>query len=154
MIRHTKLQLSLIVGLMLVLISSACMPSQKQITGADLELAYASGPIIKSTEYLYVFITNMSQGCIEFPHDFDLKIYFEKNGSWVETGNLESYPDLKSIQLSPNGETLDTSTVVLRPSLSGVQIAAPITLKATIHGNVCNHPNTVVEKEIPFTVVP
>ena len=154
MIRHIKSQLSLIVGLMLVLISSACMPSQKQITGADLELAYASGPVINSTEYLDVFVTNMSQGCIEFSHDLGLKIYLERNGSWVETGNLVSYPDLKIIELHPNGESFDSTAVSLRPSLSGNEITGPINLKATIHGNICNNPSAVIEKDIPFTVVP
>jgi hypothetical protein len=138
----------------IILISSGCTPALKQITGADLELAYASGPVIKSTEYLNVFVTNMSQGCVEFSHDFGLKIYFTQNGSWVETGNMVRYPDPKPIELQPNGGLFDDTAVSLRPTLSGEEITGPITLKATIHGNVCNNPSSVIEKDIPFTVVP
>ena len=157
MIEYCKsplLRLSLLISLALPFFQSACAPATPRVSGTDIVLTYATGPVIKASEELDVFITNTSQGCINFPDDFGLRIFYRQNGSWVETGNLMKYMPPQNNHLGPHGEPFETTSVSLIPSLSHVQIREPLALKATIRGYSCHDPAAVVEKDIPFTVVP
>ncbi len=154
MLKCTKSVLLLFLSFALVFFSAACTPQARPVSSSDIAVAYVTGPAIAASQELDVFITNMSQGCVEFPDDFGIKIYYQQNGSWTETGNLIQYLPHQNNRLESHGAPLDTTSISLRPDLSRIQIGQSLAFKAIIRGNRCSDTNVVVEKEIPFTVTP
>ena len=144
----------LIFNLIFILALSSCTQVPTHISGADLEIKFAQGPVINASQDLSMFMTNTSTACIEFPDDFGIKIYYQENGYWTETGNLITYPSPQNNRLDPNGQPFDTTAIFLRPVLSNMQIDGPLTMKATIEGHLCDDPSASIEKDIRFTVVP
>lgn len=138
----------------LLVATAACSQTAKTVTPADLTLTYASGPTLERSDELDVFITNMSGGCVQFPDDFGIRIFYERAGQWVETGNLMSYAPGQDNHVAPRGDPFQTTSVSLIPDLRHVEIKGVLRMKATIEGSICGTPSAKIEKEIPFAVAP
>lgn len=133
---------------------SGCAATPMPVSGEDLQITYATGPMIPATQYLAVFITNMSMDCVEFPDDFGIRIWYRDGATWKPTGNLWEYESPQHNRLERHGSPYDTTSFSLKPDLQGIDSKAPVDFKATIKGHACNQASEVVEKDIPFTVMP
>jgi hypothetical protein len=154
-----------ILGIVIILIMAGCTQSSQLINGNAIRVEFINGPELHldfvkelnqyQTSTLTFRIKNTSQTCITFPYDFGIKIYYENNGSWIETDNMFQYfPKDKDVLLDSVGNIDSDMVVNLSPDIQNVQISTIVNFKATIQGHLCKDKSVVVEKEIPFTVLP
>jgi uncharacterized membrane protein len=120
--------------------------------GDAIEIAeYYIGPEIKANDILTFWIVNKSEECIVFPYDLGQKIFAEINNEWKPVNNIMEYHHHNDNIL--NGDN-PTTMVSVAPDLSNITVTAPVNFKVVLSGKLCDNKNFVVEKTIPFTVVP
>lgn len=127
---------------------------KKQIE-SSVEINYWDGPnVIESDNGILVSIENQSQYCIEFPVDFNLRIFTKNNDTWVEISDTaESFGGkLGVVTLYPKGDFRNSTIVGSSPDLSDITL--PADFYASIEGNICGNEDVIVEKDIPFRIFP
>jgi hypothetical protein len=128
--------------------------ARKRNKSGLVQPSYVIGPEIQNTESLISFIKNTSSSCMVFPYNYGVKIYMERNGSWVDVPNMTDYRSKEDIQLLPAGNMDSDNVVVLRPNLLDVELQAPTNFRAVLNGHLCDDENVLIKKIVPFTVVP
>jgi hypothetical protein len=145
--------------IILILGLAACatfLGSSQPVSGDVIQVEFTNGPDIRPSQDLEFWIKNTSSTCISFPYDFDLKIYHENNGGWIEVKNLFQYRSTtgQDLMLQPAGELFSKRPIDLSPDLNQLKLDTTTKFKAAIQGFLCNNKTSIIKKEIPFTVSP
>jgi hypothetical protein len=151
----TKVKLFMFI-LFLIGINLSCSNelSQPPDVATLIEITYQTGPEISPGGYVEAWIENTSNRCISFPIDFDIKVFVEQHEAWIEVPNLVTYVGDRPEVLKPKGDALSDTLVNIRPDISALIMTEPVNSYALITGNLCDDEDYVIEKKIPFVIVP
>jgi hypothetical protein len=144
----------LIIGLLIIFSMCACTSTQGQNPADAIEITYETGPEIHKTDDLEFWAKNTSTNCVVFPYDYGIKIFREVDGIWVETPNLTEYFPRQDKYLREAKNVFSEELLILMPDLSKIQLQGPTNFRAVLNGHLCNDENVVIEKIVPFTVIP
>lgn len=136
---------------------SGCSNSKEQEAtdlSALVDIQYEIGPEISKQEILTVWLVNQSSSCISFPLDYGIKVFAETGEGWTEVPNVIEYKGTGPNLLKPKGDIFSQRSIVVKPDLSSLTLAAPTRFYVEIQGHECADDSHIVKKEIPFTVVP
>jgi hypothetical protein len=151
----TKLKLFISI-LFLTAITAGCSneSSQSSDIAALIEISYQTGPEISPGGYVEAWMENTSNQCISFPIDFSINVFVEQHGDWIEVQNRVTYVGDRPEVLKPKGEMPSSALVNIRPDTSGLTITESVNSYALVTGNLCDDENFVIEKKIPFVILP
>jgi len=141
---------------MTLAIISCSDSSEQQIENiADgIELIYEMGPEIGRGQILTVWINNQTSFCISFPRGYGIKIFSETSNGWKEVPNLGKFIGTEPRLLQPKGDFFSEDSIDVFPDVSGLELVQPTNFYVSISGNLCDDETVLVEKNIPFVVVP
>jgi hypothetical protein len=108
----------------------------------------------QSADIVEAWMENMSNQCVSFPLDFNIRVFVEQHGDWVEVPNRVTYVGERPKVLKPKGDIPSSALVYIRPDISGLTITEPIDSYALVTGNLCDDENYAIEKKIPFLIIP
>jgi hypothetical protein len=154
---RTIINIPLLVLYMLTsaILSSCSHASEQPVVISDsIDVEYQPDQQIGINEDLTIWITNQSKYCIEFPIDIGIRIVAKQTGDWIEVPNLVTYSGNIPIQLKPKGDVFSKKAVIVWPDVTGLSLVDPTDFLAIITGHLCDDESTVVEKKIPFIVIP
>ena len=151
----TKLKLFIII-FFLIGTNVSCSKGLSQPTEVAtwIDITYQTGPEIPPSGYIEAWIENMSDQCISFPNDFNIKVFVEQNENWVEVPNLVTYVGDRAEVLKPKSDARSDTLVNIRPDTSGLIMSKRVNSYAFITGNLCDDKSYKIEKKIPFVIVP
>jgi hypothetical protein len=136
---------------------NACSNSyEKQIENIpdSIEVTYETGPEIGQNEILTVWIKNQTDFCISFPRGYGIRNFVETSDGWKEVPNLGKFIGTEPRLLKPRNDFFSEDSIDVRPDLSGLGLTKPTNFYVTISGHLCDDETVLVEKKIPFVVVP
>jgi hypothetical protein len=140
----------------LVAITAGCsnQPSQSTNIAELIDIGYQSGPEISPGGIVEAWMENMSNQCISFPTDFSIHVFVEQHGDWIEVSNRVTYVGDRPELLKPKGDMPSSALVYIRPDTSGLTITESVDSYAVVTGQLCDDENYVIEKKIPFVIIP
>jgi hypothetical protein len=122
---------------------------------SSLIVQFNHGDILDSLGGLDAWVINESNYCFVFPYNYGVRIVMNTGGVWNEIPSLVYYLSQDDIILGSKAETVFNSyPIAIKPDISRVSITEKSKFIATIKGYLCDHPEIVVEKEIPFYALP
>jgi hypothetical protein len=142
---------------MMAMAIGGCIGSSKQQIAniADsIDVSYQTGPRIGVNQDLTVWIKNQTAYCVSFPPDYGIKIFAETSDGWTEVSNLVTFVGNQPRSLKPKGDIFSERSIDVRPDVSALMLSQPTNFYVSISGHLCNDETVLVEKEIPFVVVP
>lgn len=119
-----------------------------------IEISYLSATEITSGQSLSLTIINKSNYCITFPAGYNLKVFANINGEWNELTNLARVRGNKPNNLMSGGNIDSVGFIDALPDISNYGFSHPTDAYVLISGHLCDDENFIIEKEIPFTIVP
>ncbi len=143
--------------LLFVVLLSGCSGSyESQIENIpdSIEVTYETGPEISSNQNLMFWIKNQTNFCISFPRGYGIRNYAEKSDGWTEVPNLGNFLGNEPRLLKPKGDFFSEDSVVVRPDISNLGLTEPTNFYVTISGHLCDDETVLIEKKIPFVVIP
>ena len=144
-----------IVIMTLAIISCSNSSEEKNANIADsIEVSYQTGPQIGVHQDLTIWIKNQTDFCISFPPDYGIKIFSETNNGWKEVSNLVNYLGTEPRLLQPKEDSSSEDSVFARPDVTSLGLVKPTNFYVSISGNLCDDKTVLIEKKIPFVVVP
>ena len=147
--------LSAIVILTLAIISCSNSSEQQIADIADsIEVSYQTGPQIGVHQDLTIWIKNQTKYCVSFPPDFGIKVFAEINKNWQEVPNLGTFLGNEPRLLKPKGDIFAETSLDARPDVSDLGLTQSTNFYVSISGHLCDDDTVLVEKKIPFVVVP
>ena len=121
----------------------------------SLTVQYSYGDILDNLGGLNAWVINESNYCFIFPYNYGVSIVMNIGGVWNEIPSLVYYVSQNDIIIGSKAESVfNSSPISIHPDLSSVSITEKTKFIATIKGYLCDHPEIVVEKEIPFYAEP
>jgi hypothetical protein len=136
---------------------SACSDSyESQIENISdfIDVTYETGPQIGQHEILTVWIENQTDFCISFPLGYGIRNFVETSDGWKEVPNLGKFVGTEPRLLKPKNDFFSEDTVNVRPDISGLGLTKPTNFYVTISGQLCDDESVLIEKKIPYMVVP
>ncbi len=112
----------------LIAITTGCSnkPSQSADIATLIDVGYQTGPEISAGGIVEAWMENMSNQCVSFPLDFNIRVFVEQHGDWVEVPNRVTYVGERPKVLKPKGDIPSSALVYIRPDISGLTITEPI----------------------------
>jgi hypothetical protein len=132
-------------------------PTQISTSYVDsLTFEYDKTNTLDSYGSISVWVINKSNNCFVFPYDYGISFLIQLNGMWVKTPSIPvNYSPHDDIIMEKQGKALfDSYPITFYPDISNLKISKTTEVKGIIKGYVCDHPEILIEKEIPFYVVP
>lgn len=119
----------------------------------SITIRYLKGSNIFEGDILTVSIENESQYCLEFPLGFDLQVFLDNKGNWIEVPELGKYVagETDIVMLYPKNDFRNSKLIAVSPDLSNIDL--PADFYATIQGTVCDNKEIIINKNIPFRVL-
>jgi hypothetical protein len=112
----------------LIAIATGC--SNKASPSTDIstliDIGYQTGPEISAGDTVEAWMENMSNQCVSFPLDFNIRVFVEQHGNWVEVSNRVDYLGDRPQVLKPKGDMPSSALVYIRPDTSGLSITEPV----------------------------
>jgi hypothetical protein len=87
----------------------------------------------KVGDHLGLVLENYSGKVIDFPEDYGVKIYIEKDGQWLPVENDILYPSGEKQVLPKEQLQFGGIMVVVNPAVNGNQ---PVTVRVVVTGNI------------------
>lgn len=132
-------------------------PTQTTINYSDsLTFEYNEGNQVDSFGSIAIWVINKSNNCYIFPYNYGVSLQILENSNWKELpSKLVNYYPHDDIIMEKKGKAIfDSYPVSFYPDISGMKITTETEVIATIKGYICDHPEIVVEKKIPFYIQP
>ena len=76
------------------------------------------------------------------------------DGKWIQASNMVIIVRDKPDILLPEGDPGSIDFLTIKPDLSDYKISKATDAYVLITGHLCDNENFIIEKEIPFTIVP
>jgi hypothetical protein len=127
-------------------------PNSKDLSDA-IEVYYYGTSEIKPPDALTIQIRNASSYCMAFPYDYQAELYLLDGNKRKWVNNLASDGVYRRDQELPPGN-VNIGFITARPNLDGLDVSRPLDFVFVIIGNLCEDENIVIQKEIPFTLIP
>lgn len=152
--RKKTIQILLVFSLMIIVFFGCSVKDENSPSASNIiKLTYNNGSQIRDGESLTVWMKNTSDDCVIFPHDFGIKISYEKDGKTYKVkNNVEYLPNTDKI-LDPAGSVFSEHEVFINPDLSNIKINGQTDFEASIAGYTCKN-HSSVDARILFSVVP
>jgi hypothetical protein len=150
-------KLALFLSTLFVVVGTiSCSSEQDQLTdvSSQLEIDYQMGPEIPLNGEVQTWINNTTNNCISFPPDFGIKVFVKQDEDWLEVPNLVTYANKEPQVLKPKSDLFPTILVSIWPDVSSLNIKMSLDGYALITGHLCEDESHVIEKKIPFVIVP
>ena len=128
-------------------------PTPDEISNS-LIIKYYEGPEIQIYGHIQAIVQNTSDFCIEFPIDLGIKLFVDQNGTVSEINNYTKYIGNQKRVLNPIGERNDFISVSYDPDVSGLIVTDSMTFYAEFTGHLCDDETVIIQKKIPFNIVP
>jgi hypothetical protein len=140
----------------LVAVTAGCSnePSQPAEIASLIEIVYQTGPEISAGGSVDAVLENKSNQCIHFPVDLNTKVFVEQHGDWIEVENQITYLGDSPVLLQPKGDIWSSTLVYIQPDTSELTVTEPVDSYALVTGNLCENEDVVIEKKIPFVIIP
>jgi hypothetical protein len=140
-----------------IIILSRCQ-SAKIPTSAEIEnlliVTYTVSSEVKNGYGLNIMIENQSDYCIDFSPNYNMVINVSIEEKLIEASNMVIIIGDKPDILLPNGDPGSIDFFTVNPDLSDYKILKASDAKVVIFGHLCDDENFIIEKNIPFTIVP
>lgn len=133
----------------------ACTSSLDKSEIAELiEIDYPMGKEVILEQIFpayYIEIHNLSDQCILFPVDYNIKL-FMKNGDQVAGIKNSVIYHGNEIKLSSKGTYFADNVISFKPDLKPTDYSPSTRFYATIQGHLCNDKSIQIDKSFEFSV--
>lgn len=140
--------------LILFTVFTGCTNQPPEKVSDLIVVSYLSGPEIRDGETLSMLIENRSSYCFDFSPDYNIVINVDINGEWIEIPNNIKISGNKPDILMPNGNPASGDFIDALPDLSKFGTMGQADAYILIVGHLCDDEGYIVEKKIPFVIVP
>jgi len=140
-----------------IIILSGCqsteIPTSAEIANS-LFVTYTVSKEVTNGYGLDIMIENKSDYCIDFSPNYNMVININIAEEWFQASNMVVVINDKPDILFPNGDPGSIDFFTVKPNLSDYKISKASDANVIISGHLCDDENFIIEKKIPFTIVP